>query len=200
MKKCILAKAAVCGIVSILLLNVREARAQRTIAGQMFVSADFMAAVHPRGSHVVGGEAFVGQYRGAFYWMGGLQHTPATERVNVGCTDVAGGVMYRLVDTRNRMLNIYAGGLALVGLDYPKGRKPVEDLIVNPDTGAIDTSGEGAPSARTAFVVGVEPRLELEVFPVGGFGLVGGVAAPLKFVTQQDVLSIRLYAGLRVNF
>ncbi len=200
MKKCILAKAAVCGIVSIFLFNVREARAQRTIAGQMFVSADFMAGVHPAGSHVVGGEAFVGQYSGAFYWMGGLQLTPATDRVDIGCTDVAGGVMYRLVDTRNRMLNIYAGGLVLVGLDYPKGRKPIEDLVVNPDTGAIDTSGEGASSARTAFVVGVEPRLEMEVFPVGGFGLVGGVSAPLKFVTQQDVFSIRLYAGLRVNF
>lgn len=201
MKQCIKAKAAFCGIVLILLmLSGREARAQRTIVGQYFITADFMAAVYPQGCATVGGEAFVGQYRGNFYWTAGLQYTPSTERVSFGCVDAAGGVMYRLAGTRARMVNVYAGGLALVGVDYPRGHKPVEDLVVDPNTGAIDTSKEGDPEGKTAIVVGLEPRVELEFFPVGGFAIIGGASLPVKIVTQQEVVSGRLYAGLRVNF
>ena len=201
MGKTVLKAAALCGaIVSLLLLSGGEASAQRTVSGQFFVSGDFMAAVHPAGSGVTGGEVFVGQYRGSFYWSAGVQFTTATEKAAFGCATAAGGVMYRFVETRSRFFNMYAGGLVLLGADYARGRKPVEDLVVNPDTGAIDTSGEDVPEGKTQLVVGVEPRVEIELFPFGGFALVGGVSLPLKFVTQQDVFSARVYAGLRLNF
>ena len=199
MRKSILKAAALCGaILSLSVLGEGRAMAQRTVSGQYFVSGDFMAAVHPAGSGVMGGEVFVGQYRGTFYWQGGVQFTPATEVSPFGCVTAAGGAMYRFIETRSRFLNMYAGGNVVAGVDFPKGRKPIEDLVVT-DSG-IDVSGEDEPEGATKFAAGLEPRVELELFPFGGFALLGGVSLPVKFVTQQDVFSVRAYFGLRVNF
>jgi len=177
-----------------------RACAQRTVLGQFFVSGHFVDGVYPPDKKVIGGEFYVGQYRGNFYWMGGLQYTPAWERSEFGCFDVAGGAMYRLLGTRNRMLNVYAGGIAMVGIDYPRGRKALEDLVVDSGSGSIDVSSEEEVSGKTKIMVGLEPRVEFEFFPFKIMAIVVGGSAPVKVVTQQDVFSMRLYGGLRFNF
>lgn len=200
MRKSILI-AALCGIVFSLFLTGIPARAQRTMKGQFFITGSFMKNFYPAPStDVLGGEVFFGQYLGSFYWHAGLQYTPSYEKVPMGCVNLAGGAMYRLLETRSRMFNVYVGGDALFGCDYPGGRNVVEDIVVDDKTGAIKTDDVQDGSGKTAIVYGVEPRIEFEFFVLKQVALVGGASAPVKVKTQQDVLTGRFFAGLRVNF
>jgi hypothetical protein len=193
--------AAVCGIVLSLFLTGLPARAQRTMKGQFFLTGSFMKNFYPAaGTDVLGGEVYFRQYLGSFYWHAGLQYTPSYEKVPMGCVNLAGGAMYRLLETRSRMFNLYVGGDALFGCDYPGGRNVVADIVVDDKTGAIKTDDVPDDSGKTAIVYGVEPRIELEFFLLKQVALVAGASAPVKIRTQQDVLSGRYFAGLRVNF
>lgn len=192
--------AAMCGIVLSLFLTGLPARAQRTMKGQYFITGSFMKDFYPPTStDVLGGEVFFGQYLGSFYWHAGLQYTPSYEKVAFGCFNVAGGAMYRLLETRSRMFNLYVGGDALFGCDYPGGRNVIRDIVVDEKTGAIKTD-DLPEEGKTAIVYGLEPRIELEFFVLKKVALVGGASAPVKVKTQQEVLTGKFFAGLRVNF
>lgn len=205
MKKCFIYKAAVCGVLVTLLalMGSQEVAAQRTVSGQRMVSANFMKTFSPSGSgKVMGADAYFGQYLGTFYWQAGAQFTGG-KGVPVMCFNLSAGAMYRLFGTRNRMFNGYVGGNALVGVDFASGSKAVSDVIQSDDLGGVsvdDIDKSEEKVYETGFVYGLEPRVELEFFPFRAFALVGGVALPVKFKTQQDVVSGRLYVGLRLNF
>lgn len=204
MKKCFIRYAALCGMVASLLFLGMEARAQRTVRGQSFISADFAATFSPvlsRGAK--GAEVWYGQYLDVMFWQAGLQYMPGyvkdSEHSAPGCFTLSGGAMYRLFGTRSRIFNGYVGGHALFGAEFKDGQKAIADLIVD-DSGHISTEETEDPGYKTAIVYGVEPRFEVEFFPLKSVALVGGVSVPVKIQTQKDVVSARGYVGVRINF
>ena len=187
----------VCGL-SILfsLLAPSKASAQRTSWGQSFVSVSFIKAAVPEASNkVFGGEFMYGEYNDINYWQGGAQYTPHMKSHPVGCFTVAGGVMYRLSASRDRAFNLYAGGNIFAGVDYVK-----EYPVVYGEGTIIPVDDEEEEKAGSAFVYGVEPRMEMEVFFTTKVAAILGVAVPLKVKSQEDKVSGRAYLGLRINF
>ncbi len=193
-------KAALCGILlTIFALSGQDACAQRTVWGQRMVSAHFMKNLFPSAStKVMGGEAYYGQYFSSFYWQAGAQFTAGTKETPVNCFNLSGGAMYRLFGTRSRMFSMYVGGNALVGVDFASGLDAVKE-VVSSDNGSVDVE-EDEKTYGTGFVYGIEPRFELEFFPFKTMALVAGAALPVKFKTQQDVVTGRFYVGARLNF
>lgn len=195
-------KAAVCGILMTLFaLSGHDASAQRTVWGQRMVSVHFMKNLFPSASaKVMGGEAYYGQYFSSFYWQAGAQFTAGTKDVPVNCFNVSGGAMYRLYGTRSRMFSMYVGGNALVGVDFTSGLDAVKELTTNENGYTNTDSEDNEKTYGTGFVYGIEPRFELEFFPFKTVAIVGGAALPVKFKTQQDIVTGRFYVGARLNF
>ena len=196
-------KAAVCGILMTLFaLSGHDASAQRTVWGQRMVSVHFMKNLFPSASaKVMGGEAYYGQYFSSFYWQAGAQFTAGTKEVPVNCFNVSGGAMYRVFGTRSRMFSMYVGGNALVGVDFTSGNDAFKE-VVSSDSGSVTIPVDDGDEKKygTGFVYGIEPRLELEFFPFKTLAIVGGAALPVKFKTQQDIVTGRFYVGARLNF
>lgn len=205
MKASLTIKAALCGILmTVLALSGHDACAQRTVWGQRMVSAHFMKNLFPAANvKVMGGEAYFGQYFSSFYWQAGAQFTAGTRDVPVNCFTLSGGAMYRLYGTRSRMFNMYVGGSAMLGLDFVSSTDAVTTVIDADSTSGIhlpDEENGDEKTYGTGFVIGIEPRVELEFFPLRSAALVGGFTMPIKFKTQQDVVTGRFYIGARLNF
>lgn len=192
-------------VASLLFLGGTEARAQRTVRGQSFISADFVKTLSPVLSRdAMGAELWYGRYLDTFYWQAGLQYMLGyikdSERQAPGCFTLSGGVMYRLAATRSRRLNCYIGGNALFGVEFADGNKAIADIMVDPYTGAISTDEVESAEYLTKVTYGLEPRFEVEFFLLKSAALVGGLSLPVKVQTQKDHVAGRVYAGVRVNF
>ena len=177
-------------VASLLFLGGTEARAQRTIRGQSFISANFVKTLSPALSRdSMGAELWYGRYLDTFYWQAGLQYMPGyikdSERRAPGCFTVAGGAMYRLLSTRSRMFSCYIGGNALFGVEFADGNKAIADIMKDPVTGTIPVETVEDSPYVTKVTYGLEPRFEVEFFPLKSAALVGGLSLPVKVQTQK---------------
>ncbi len=168
-----------------------EALAQRTMPGQAFVDA---GGRWPLGAYVgAGGYSIPG------YWSAGLGASRQTERLSYADAGegrpasleswragLLGGYMFRLVATRSRGASLYAGARGYVAIERidPFGRLP-QDILLDLD-------------AKGAFVFGVAPRLEAEVYLAGPVALYVAGDVPVTFLSQIRTFSARAQMGLRI--
>lgn len=99
---------------------------------------------------------------------------------------VEGGYMHRIAATRSRSFNLYTGGSAFIGYEI---YDPVRRLPSNINTGL----GEGA------FVYGIRPSVEAEVFLTRTLAIIISGSAPLTFSSLSGWLRVNAGAGLRLN-
>lgn len=178
--------------VLLILVAALSASGQRTSKGQFYVGADWGTTVYPKlmSYHVIGVEA--GQYLLFGRWEAGVQYSSRDAYGIVSVLARAGG-MYRFCASRNRVVNFYGGGDLIMGADFCS--EQISVLIPDDD----GTSKTEVKEAKTGFVWGLNPKLELEVFPFTRMAFYLGASFPVKFSTQQKAFSIVPYAGIRVN-
>lgn len=171
---------------------VFAADAQRTSRGQFYVGADWSTTVYPKvlSYHIANVE--VGQYTLFGKWQAGVRYATA-DAYGIQSVLVHGGAMYRFCGSRGRVVSFYGGGDFIIGADFCSEQISV---LVPDDNGKTKTETK---EATTGFVWGVDPKLEMEVFPFTRVAFYLGASFPVKFSTQQKAFSIVPYAGLRVN-
>lgn len=187
---------------SLFLFPLTEARAQRTMNMQSFASVSYVNGIYPVGTLGLHGfEGGYGMYLIDSYWEAGVRVNPLFRLVTVGSASVYGGYMYRLASTRSHVFNLYGGGRFFVGMDFTIGSNPFDDIIIGGEsTSSTQVSVIDTSEAATKLMLGVEPRIEMEVFLLKKLAFVFSAGFPVKFMTQQDVASGRASAGLRLNF
>ena len=162
------------------------ASAQRTMSGQSSIGL----SARYNGSSV-GAEAFYGMYTLGGLWDVSLSGDRYTVGISTGSRleyyDICakGGYLFRLLATRSRSLNLYAGGGIFAGAELldPQGRIP----------SYIDL---GAP--QTAFLYGIYAETTLEVF-LGtrcAFLLTG--ILPLNFSSPVSMLHYGGQVGFKI--
>ena len=163
-----------------------NATAQRTMAGQGFLSADGLYDFENFGAI-----AEYGQYTlGGFWSVGASGHfydTPTSSKYNleyVHCY-VFGGYMHRLAGTRRRSVNLYGGGGVFLGAEVldPMSRLPKDTVL-----------GIG----RTVFLYGVYAGLSAEFFIVEKLAVTVNAIAPLNFSSGIRMLNYDVGLGLKV--
>jgi len=181
-------------ILSVLLIlaAVLSASGQRTSKGQFYVGADWGTTVYPKpmSYHVINVEA--GQYMLFGKWQAGVTYS-TRDAYGIVSVLAHAGSMYRFCASRSRIVNFYGGGDMIMGADFCSEQISV---LVPDDDG---TSKTEVREAKTGFVWGLNPKLELEVFPFTRMAFYMGVSLPVKFSTQQKAFSIVPYFGVRVN-
>ena len=169
-----------------LLLTIQPASAQRTMSGQFSLAV----SAHYNGSFL-GAEAFLSQYTLIGFWeagVGGDAFTaPLSNGLRLEYADVAarGGYLFRLVGTRNRALNLYAGGGALVGIEAidPRMRIPsYYDL--------------GLPSI--GFLYGLYAKSQAEVFIGRKVALTLGGGLSVNFSSRISHLHPDAELGIKI--
>lgn len=175
---------------SILLLTGGNVSAQRTMKGQMFLDL--------AGHYPLAGSVNVGQYLMPGYWMAGLEELRMREyllmddtgslALDIWQTKLQGSFFYRLVSTRSRVLSLYAGAGAWVGLESVDPFKKLPESIVLPSL----------PDHK--FVFGVTPEVNVEVFMGSHFALVVGGRLPLAFLSNIRMVTAQARAGIRIAF
>lgn len=178
--------------VLLILAAVVSASGQRTSKGQFYVGADWATTVYPKlmSYHVFNLET--GQYTLFGKWQAGVQYA-TRDAYGIVSVLAKGGAMYRFCASRGRVVNFYGGANLLMGADFCS--EQISVLIPDED-GSTKTEVQ---EAKTGFVWGLEPKLELEIFPFTRVAFYLGASLPVKFATQQKAFSIVPYAGLRFN-
>lgn len=177
----LLAAVAICG----------SAHAQRTMRGQVFVD---LAGGWPVGAAVSGG-----CYTLPGYWRAGLEALRMREYLRLDGTvgdatlDVwqaraQGGYMYRLAAARSRVVSLYGGGTAWVGIESvdPLRQLP-DDMLLSIDSGET-------------FVFGATPRLEAELFLGQHVAILVGGQIPVAFLSRIRMTTLQATASLRLAF
>lgn len=185
--RCILASAAVFAAAT---LASPEAEAQRTMDRQSFISAGAVASLS--GFMGTGGYITYGMYGASHYWKAGISLCPhgiplsTSGRMEYHHLRAEGGYMHRLLATRSRSLNLYAGGTGFIGIEYydPWRRIP----------GNIET---GLPEA--SFIYGITASLEMEIFTLRRVAIVIGADLPLSLLSLVNTLHFQVDAGLRIS-
>ena len=164
--------------------------AQRTCNRQSMVTAVATSSLlHPQD---VGAEIGYGQYVLRGFWCvstGAIMQSLATDSgftmkyLDLSCS---GGYMHRLVGTRSRNINLYAGGEAFLGFET---YDPMNEL---PST--IDT---GLPSG--SFIYGISPQVVAEFFLAGRLALVAGCSVPVNLSSPITKIRPKFNLGLRLN-
>ena len=175
-----------------------EASAQRTAEGSMFIGASQMVSAYavPSGGRELG----AGGYLRSSMWKAGVRAVDWNHKVSADtgvehddlfdhiAWSLYGGWRYRLMGTYNRMFSLYLGGDIFLGLNqYEAFRKLPDELA----TGI----------ARCGFIYGVQPELELEVFPGRRVALILGVQLPVTLGSslKTDIWNITGSVGARIN-
>lgn len=172
-----------------------QARAQRTMDGQFFLGAE--------GRWPLGAAIGTGQYIPWGYWHAGVTADRISrafmegndgERVSLEFYQpmAEGGIMPRIISTRSRILNIYAGASLMVGVEYFDPFKKLPDNVV-----VILPSGDDV--AYRKFIFGACPRVEMEVYMGPRVALVAAARAPLTFGSQMGWAHVTAALGLRIN-
>lgn len=173
-------------LLTLLFLTSTTASAQRTMSGQgsLTVSGVFTGTS-------VGVEAFYSQYTLGGFWEAGLMGADYLGRLSTGQAlryddaVAAGGYMFRLVATRSRSLNLYAGGGILVGVEVldPLNRLP----------GYIDLG-----RSRVSFQYGLYAHALGEIFLGRRLALVVNGRIPVNF--SSAVKHFHWQAGVGLKF
>lgn len=163
-----------------------NASAQRTMAGQGYISADCLYDFENFGA-----KAEYGQYTlGGFWSVGASGHfydatTTSKYSLEYVHCNAFGGYMHRLVCTRRRSGNLYGGGGVFIGAEVldPINRLPKDTIL-------------GANRAR--FLYGVYVGLSAELFIVEKLAVTVNAIAPLNFSSGIRMLNYDVGLGLKV--
>ena len=172
-----------------------QARAQRTMDGQFFLGVE--------GHWPLGAAIGTGQYIRWGYWHAGVTADRISrafisgiegEKVSLEFYQpmAEGGLMPRILSTRNRGLNVYTGASLMVGIEYfdPFKRLPDNVVVILPS---------GADVSYRKFIFGLCPRVEMELYMGPRVALVAAARAPLTFGSQMGWAHVTAALGLRVN-
>ena len=188
-------------ITSILLvyMGAITASAQRTAPGKVFIGLDQYASGYSIPSGGAGIEA--GQYLISSYWKAGIRAVDWNQKYasSAGADagpqwfdhilwNLSGSWMYRLAGTYSRRFNLYVGAGAFLGLNqYEVFKKLPSEL-----------QGE---FPKVEFVYGVEPSIDIEVFPFRRVALVLGIQSPVTLSSslKTDLWHLSGSLGVRIN-
>lgn len=162
------------------------ASAQRTMSGQ----PSLHISVLYNGPSVCA-EAFFSQYTLGGYWQAGVEGKAYNVPVSTGGrldyihTVVSSGYMYRVAGTRNRLLNYYMGGRVFLGTE-----------VINPWDRLPDYVSTGYK--RVAFLYGVSPRMDLEIFFCRQCAFLLSAGIPINFSSGISWIHYEAGLGLKI--
>jgi len=171
-------------------LTMPEASSQRTMRYQNLLTLYIQLPVSVLPGYGI--HACYGRYTIEGYWKAGggamTQGVPlsAGRSLQLLTVKAQGDYMHRLAASRSRSVSVYAGCGAFIGYETydPAGRLP----------SSIETGlGEGA------FIYGLVPQVELELFFTRSIALVAAIEAPLTFSSAVHWLRAQVRGGLRIN-
>lgn len=195
-------KRRIAVIIAVMLLGAAAApaSAQRTAKGEFSLSLD--GCFIPMNGF--GGDIRFGIYTMTGFWDFGIDirnlsltlsgPDVAIPASSLGC-DARAGYMYRLTNTRDRTINLYAGGgISLGAAPFFTSEEGMSEL------GFTDTP--------VPFVYGLYPKVEVEIFFSRTVAFDVALAAPFNFYTKNynilqrmnGIVRPQLSAGLKFNF
>lgn len=187
-----------------------KAFAQRTANGQFFATASYAHGIFPKaGLQSWGVDVGAGQYvLGNAYWEAGVRYVPETEKALVGSLAAYGGYMFRLAASSNRAFNLYGGGRLFMGVNMDSiDTLPVVENADANDVSDTSVSNKVIVKKQFYFLVGVDPRIEAELFVSRHLAFVAYVSAVLRIQRKNaqeygwdQFATGRAGAGLRYNF
>ena len=178
--------AAIC----MTLTTCHEAQAQRTMNDRNLLTGEYAAqfsSVKDFGINLSWGRYLLdGFWNVSASGVSSALQLSTGDRLGLFTLRAEGGYLHRIASTRSRGLNLYAGGNAFIGYEV---YDPWDRLPANINTGL----GTGA------FIYGIRPRLEAEVFITKRLAIVISGSAPLTFGSVSSWLRGDAGVGLRVN-
>ena len=145
------------------------AAAQRTTAGQGMLSLD--------GGYPCAASLSYGQYLPSSLWEAGAFAQYRSYYINSEYSmpyypvGVFGNWMYRIISTRSRVFNVYAGAGVFLGWEFYDPEKTLPDFI---SSSLIDG----------AFLYGVNPKIQAEVFFTRRIAVILSGNAPINFTSS----------------
>lgn len=173
--------------VLLLFLLSFTASAQRTMPGQPALRL----AVLYNGQRP-GAEAFFSSYTGNGYWEAGIVESQGAAPTSNGPqvdflhTTAQGGYFYRLLATRNRLLNLYCGGGILAGIE---STDPWGSLPSYLETGL----------AAHRFLYGIYGNLTGEVFLGNMFAFTISGSVPVNFSSAFSYVRWSVGIGIKLT-
>ena len=184
-------KAIICAFVLLLFSCNTEASAQRTMDGQLFVSAEgHLSALNLANA---GGGLNMGQYMLNALWFCSINSSFNTIGIGSGreldYVDLyaQGGYLYRIISNRSRSLNLYGGGGVFIGYEiYDPMKRVPSHLATN------------LPEGGT-FLYGIDPRIEFEAFVARKVAVTLGISSPINFSSSLTKIRPKATLGIKLN-
>ena len=189
----------VIGLIVLFLGNTGKTFAQRTSTGKPFIGVNQFVSGYSIPSGGVGIEG--GQYLVSSFWKVGVRAVDWNQKIadirdeegnriwfDHILWNLSGSWMYRLAGTYSRRFNLYVGAGAFLGLNqYEVFRKLPSEL-----------QGE---FPKVEFVYGVEPAIDIEVFPFRRVAFVLGIQSPVTLSSslKTDLWHLSGSLGVRIN-
>lgn len=180
-----------------------DAYAQRTARGQYYVDAVGAASITATPS--LGGSVQAGQYLLSSRWEAGVDLLVKRDGTFYVPVYANASYLFRLCTNSTRAISLYAGLGALMGAEI------TQPEAVSSDTGYGDAGGNGldinfeevqdaeqAPS-NVAFIYGLQPKVEAELFFLKRVALVASLKMPLTFGSAHQAFNLTGNVGLRFN-
>lgn len=182
--------AGLCFVISLSFWGCYECKAQRTMNDRNLLTGEYAAqfsSVKDFGINLSWGRYLLdGFWNVSASGVSSALQLSTGDRLGLITLRAEGGYLHRIASTRSRGLNLYAGGNAFIGYEV---YDPWDRLPANINTGL----GTGA------FIYGIRPRLEAEVFITKRLAIVISGSAPLTFGSVSSWLRGDAGVGLRVN-
>lgn len=189
----------VIGLIVLLLGNTENTFAQRTSTGKPFIGASQFVSGYaiPSGGFGIEG----GQYLVSSYWKVGVRAVDWNQKIadirdeegnriwfDHILWNLSGSWMYRLAGTYSRRFNLYVGAGAFLGLNHYEVFKKLPSEL----------QGE---FPKVEFVYGVEPAIDIEVFPFRRVAFVLGIQSPVTLSSslKTDLWHLSGSLGVRIN-
>ena len=168
----------------------QEAHAQRTMRDQDLLTAQTQTPC--TAARYFGGSVSWGRYTLDAFWKASASVVPRGVQLSTGHTmdlvslRAGAAYMHRLASVRSRVFSLYGGGGAFIGYEL---YDPASRLPGNISTGL----GDGA------FIYGIDPGIEAEVFLGRRLAFTAGCTMPLTFGSATRWIRVNATAGLRLN-
>ena len=164
--------------------------AQRTMRDQNLLTASMQTPC--TGIKDFGASVSYGRYTLDAFWKASASVVPRGVQLSTGHTmdlislRAGAAYMHRLASVRSRVFSLYGGGGAFIGYEL---YDPASRLPGNISTGL----GDGA------FIYGIDPGIEAEVFLSRRLAFTAGCTMPLTFGSATRWIRVNATAGLRLN-
>lgn len=171
-------------VLSLLCALPQPAQAQRTTCGGGMVSLE--------GFYPLGAGLSYGQYLPSSYWEAGVNALWRSHDINDESKmqymplSVYGEWLYRVVGTRSRSLNLYAGAGVFLGWEF-----------YDPFTSLPDHLSSNLPAGT--FLYGIRAQAQLQIFLSRSFSILLSGKAPINFSSPCTWIQPCVCFGLRLD-